>query len=103
MFFVRKLIQSWLFVAETADRITNGRDMPKANAMKLNKLNMNENVDVLSANNIINDAGLHGRTIAPKKNPNKKKILFRCAVGKDKKWQLHPTHRIFRLAKESKN
>ena len=42
--------------------------------MKFNKLTKKSVVDVLIANKIINEAGLHGRTITPKKIPNKKEL-----------------------------
>lgn len=33
-------------------------------------------MDVLTAKSIIRDAGLHGRTIAPKKKPKRKALVF---------------------------
>ena len=44
--------------------------MPIPKNMKLNKFAIKPIVEVLIANKTINEAGLHGRTMAPKKNPN---------------------------------
>ena len=48
---------------------SKGRDIPTPKNTKLNKFVTKSAVDVLMANRTMSDAGLHGRTIAPKKKP----------------------------------
>jgi len=55
--------------AEIAAKINNGRAIPIPKNMKLNKFVTKPIVEVLIANKTTNEAGLHGRTMAPKKNP----------------------------------
>ena len=48
---------------------SKGRDIPTPKNTKLSKFVKKSTVEVLIANKIISDAGLHGKTIAPKKKP----------------------------------
>jgi len=63
-------ITAVLFCADIIEKSNRGVPIPNPKSKKLNRLLMKLVVDVLIANNIISDAGLQGRTIAPKNNPN---------------------------------
>lgn len=58
-----------LHCAEINANKSKGRDIPTPKNTKLNKFVTKSRVDVLIANRTMSDAGLHGRTIAPKKKP----------------------------------
>ena len=58
-----------LFCAEMNEKINNGVPIPTPNSKKFIRLLMKLVVDVLIANRTTKDAGLQGRTIAPKNNP----------------------------------
>ena len=58
-----------LHCAEINANTSRGRDIPTPKNTKLSKFVKKSTVEVLIANKIISDAGLHGRTIAPKKKP----------------------------------
>jgi hypothetical protein len=67
---VRKLITCLLFALEINANMNNGIPIPIPNTTKLRKFVKKLTVEVLTANKMTSDAGLHGSTIAPKKNPN---------------------------------
>ena len=67
---VIQLITCVLYAEEIIAKMSRGSAIPIPKRMKLKRLAMKLTVDVLIANNIINEAGLQGRTIIPKKNPN---------------------------------
>lgn len=58
-----------------ANRII-GVAIPIPNNVKFRRLKMNSVVDVLIANRITSEAGLHGRTIAPKNRPNTNDVVI---------------------------
>lgn len=66
---VKKPIIVLLHCAETTANKSKGSDIPMPKNIKLNKLVIKSNVDVLIANKTTNEAGLQGRIIAPKKKP----------------------------------
>ena len=78
LFLVRNPITVWLHWAETTEKSNSGRAIPIPKNTKLSRLVTKLTVEVLIANKTIRDAGLHGRTMAPKKNPktNDVKIGF---------------------------
>ena len=63
-----------LFCADIIEKSNNGVPIPKPKSKKFIRLLMKLVVDVLIANRTIRDAGLHGRTIAPKKKPKIKAL-----------------------------
>mgnify|MGYP004349842463 CR=1 len=63
-----------LFCAENIENNKRGVLIPIPNNMKLIKLLMKLIVEVLRAKRTVNEAGLQGRTISPKKNPNMKEL-----------------------------
>ena len=62
-------ITTLLLVAEIIANISKGIPIPIPKTMKLKKFETKLTADVLTANKTTNEAGLHGRTIAPKNNP----------------------------------
>ena len=68
----------WLHWAEIIENNNRGRAIPIPKNTKFNRLVVKPIVEVLIANRIIRDAGLHGKTMAPKKKPkiNEVKIGF---------------------------
>lgn len=66
---VNQVITVLLLFAEISEKINSGKAMPTPNKIKLNKLVMKLTVDAEIAKSTIRDAGLHGKTIAPKKSP----------------------------------
>lgn len=71
LFFVKNPITVLLHCAEINANKSKGRDIPTPKNTKLSKFVKKSTVDVLIANRTISDAGLHGKTIAPKKKPKK--------------------------------
>ena len=69
LFLVKNPITVSLHCAEINANKSSGSDIPMPKNTKLNRFATKSRVDVLIANRIISDAGLHGRTIAPKKKP----------------------------------
>ena len=69
-FLVKNSITLLLFAAEINAKTNNGNPMPTPKRIKLNKLVIKLVVDVLTANKTTREAGLQGRTISPKNNPN---------------------------------
>ena len=51
---------------------SKGRAIPKPNTRKLKRFSKKPEVVVDRAKRTTRDAGLHGKTMAPKKNPNTK-------------------------------
>lgn len=78
LFLVRNPMTLWLHWAEIIENNNRGRAIPIPKNTKFNRLVVKPIVEVLIANRTIRDAGLHGRTMAPKKNPktNEVKIGF---------------------------
>ena len=74
LFLVKNPMTDWLYCAEIIEKANRGRAMPTPKNVKLSRLDVKSRVDVLIANKTIKDAGLHGKTIAPKKNPNTKEL-----------------------------
>ena len=72
---VKKPITSLLFVAEATANISKGKPIPIPKTTKFNKLTANSIIEVLTANNTAREAGLHGKTIAPKKRPKIKLLM----------------------------
>jgi hypothetical protein len=72
---VKKPITSLLFVAETIANISKGKLMPIPKTIKFNKLTTNSITDVLTANKTASEAGLQGKTIAPKNKPKIKLLM----------------------------
>ena len=68
----------WLHWAEIIENNNRGRAIPIPKNTKFNRLVVKPIVEVLIANRTIRDAGLHGKTMAPKKKPkiNEVKIGF---------------------------
>jgi hypothetical protein len=67
---------------EMIARNTNGTLMPMPNTIKFSKLARKLLTDVLTANKIANEAGLHGNTIAPKNKPNTNELQYGlCNTG----------------------
>ena len=67
--FVRKPIMATLLVADSNEKASNGKPRPNPNARKLRLFARNCVVVVARAKNAAIKPGLHGKTIAPKKNP----------------------------------
>ena len=74
LFFVKNPITVLLHCAEINANKSKGRDIPTPKNTKLSKFVKKSTVDVLIANKTISDAGLHGRTIAPKNKPKIKAL-----------------------------
>ncbi len=74
LFLVKKPITDSLHWAEIIEKASKGRAIPIPKKMKLNRFVTKPMVDVLMANKTINDAGLQGKTIAPKKKPKIKEV-----------------------------
>jgi hypothetical protein len=55
-------------------KTSNGNAIPIPNTMKLRRLVKKSIVDALIANSTISEAGLQGKTIAPKNNPKTKEV-----------------------------
>ena len=70
LFLLKNPITDWLHCAEIIEKANRGRAIPIPKNMKLNRFVIKPIVDVLIANKTMRDAGLQGKTIAPKKNPN---------------------------------
>jgi len=60
--------------ADIIEKASSGRAIPIPKKIKLKRLAVKDIVDVLTANKTIRDAGLQGKTIAPKKNPKMKDV-----------------------------
>ena len=69
--FVKKPITPTLHFADIIAKISNGSAIPIPKNKKLNKFVMNAIVEVDIAKRTIKEAGLQGKTIAPKKNPKR--------------------------------
>jgi len=69
LFFVKKFIIIWLLAADIIENNNKGNAIPIPKTIKFKRLVTKPKVDVLIANNTTNDAGLHGKTITPKKKP----------------------------------
>ena len=50
-------------------KINKGKAIPNPKTTKLNRLTTNSIMEVLTANNTAKEAGLQGKTIAPKNKP----------------------------------
>jgi len=74
LFLVKKPIIWLLLVLDTIDNASKGKAIPIPNIIKLRKFSKKLAVDVLKANKTISEAGLQGKTIAPKKNPKIKEL-----------------------------
>ena len=74
LFLVKNPITDSLHWAEIIEKASRGRAIPIPKNMKLNRFVTKPIVDVLIANKTINDAGLQGKTIAPKKKPKIKDV-----------------------------
>ena len=74
LFLVRKLMTVWLHWAEIIENNNRGRAIPIPKKIKLSKLVVKLIVEVLIANKTIRDAGLHGKTMAPKKKPKRNEV-----------------------------
>ena len=72
LFFESHPMIAVLFCAEIKENNNKGVPIPSPNKKKFIKLFMKLVVEELIANKITRDAGLQGRTIAPKKNPKMK-------------------------------
>ena len=73
-FLVKKPMTDRLHWAEIIENIRRGRAIPIPKNVKLSMLAAKSKVDVLIANKTMRDAGLQGKIIAPKKNPNMKEL-----------------------------
>ena len=71
LFFDSHPMIALLFCAEINENNSNGVPIPSPNKKKFIRLFMKLVVEELIANKITRDAGLQGRTIAPKKNPKR--------------------------------
>ena len=74
LFFVKNLITFPLHLSEIIENANKGVAIPIPKKTKFNKLIKKSVVDELMANKIIKEAGLQGRTITPKKIPNKNEL-----------------------------
>tara|TARA_Y100000034_G_C6538405_1_gene232181 strand:- start:71 stop:331 length:261 start_codon:yes stop_codon:yes gene_type:complete len=70
LYVVRNEITFFPPAPEIIASTKSGILIPIPKTMKLSKLVRKLLTDVLTANNIAREAGLHGNTIAPKNNPN---------------------------------
>jgi len=66
---VRKPIMATLLVEDNNEKANNGKPRPNPNARKLVIFARNSVVVVARAKKAAMNPGLHGKTIAPKKNP----------------------------------
>ena len=74
LFLVKNPMTDRLYCAEIIEKTSKGRAIPIPKNMKLNKFVTKSTVEVLIANKTIRDAGLQGKTIAPKKKPKIKDV-----------------------------
>ncbi len=78
LYLVKKPITSLLLVAERIANTSKGNPIPIPKNTKLSKFVVKLITEVDTANRTANEAGLQGRTIAPKNNPkiNADKVGF---------------------------
>ena len=69
LLFVNHPIILLLLPAEIHEKISKGNAIPTPNKMKFHKFPKKLMTDDVNAKSTINEAGLQGRTIAPKNNP----------------------------------
>ncbi|MDA0524296.1 hypothetical protein J2750_002228 [Methanococcoides alaskense] len=72
----RNLMSLLLFVVDIAEKTSNGKLNPIPKAMKFRKFSRKPVLVRDLANRAAMNAGLHGTTMAPKKNPYKKAVMI---------------------------
>jgi len=102
---VKNPITALLFAADIAANMSKGRDIPMPNTMKFSRFRRKSVVDALIAKSMINDAGLHGRTIAPKKKPKRNEerkgffVIGAVTFGKNFPTSILKIRKILTMAK----
>ncbi len=80
LFFVAKFIIFWLQLTEINEKARRGNPIPIPNPKKFSMLDAKLSMIKARAKNAPMNAGLHGRTIAPKKNPYVRALIVGCLL-----------------------